>query len=511
MRQVGAAGKEHLLAEMPKVILQRFFRKLLFLMTLSASTVMASPAPAPLPPLPTPDQVAWQRRELAMFVHFTVNTFTDREWGDGTEDPQIFNPTRLDARQWARAARAAGFKMMILTAKHHDGFCLWPSQYTDHSVKGSPWRGGKGDVVREFVDACRHEKLEVGLYLSPWDRHEKSYGDSPIYNEHYRNQLTELLSHYGPIAEVWFDGANGEGPNGKKQVYDWPSYYEIIHKLQPHAVVFSDAGPGVRWIGNEAGVAGDPCWSMVDPAKATAPGVVNDQNSLQHGDVDGTVWRPGEADVSIRPGWFWHKDQDAQVRSVSNLIDLYFQSVGRNSLLLLNVPPNRDGLFSDIDVERLKEFRAALNTIFKTDLAAHKHAEASSYRGKGYEPERALDGRTDTYWAAPDGVTTGWLEIDLGKPVRFNIARTEEPIALGQRVSAYHLEFWDGTAWQTFFKGTTIGHKKLDRFPPVTAQRVRLVIDGARACPLISGFGLYYNETYAPAAAAGSRSLYSHP
>ena len=455
----------------------------------------ATPAPMPLPPLPTPQQLAWQRMETNLFVHFTVNAFTDKEWGEGTEDPKIFNPTKLDARQWARAAKAGGFKTMILTAKHHDGFCLWPSKYTEHSVKNSPWRDGKGDVVREFVDACRAEGLNVGFYLSPWDRHEKTYGDSPKYNDHYCDQLTELMTNYGPAVEVWFDGACGEGPNGKKQEYDWPRYTAVIQRYQPQAVIFSDAGPGVRWIGNESGIAGDPCWSTIDPLKVSAPGQADDaREALEHGTKGGAVWRPGESDVSIRPGWFWHAAEDAKVRSVDNLVDLYFRSVGRNSLLLLNVPPNRDGLFSDTDVERLAGFRRKLDAIFQTDLTCGKSATASNTRGndEAFAPGCALDGDTDTYWAMDDGVVQGWLEVDLGAPAKFNIACLQEDIALGQRVSAYHLEYLDGTEWKTFAQGTTIGCKKLDRFDPVTAQKVRLAIDDARACPTLTTFALYF-------------------
>jgi alpha-L-fucosidase len=471
-----------------------FFVTLLPLMLLAGVCLAVAP-PEPLLPIPTPQQLKWQDRETTMFVHFTVNTFTDREWGEGTEDPKIFNPAKLDADQWAKAAKAGGFKMMILTAKHHDGFCLWPSRYTDHSVKSSPWRNGKGDLVRKFVNACRKEGLEVGLYLSPWDRHEKSYGDSPRYNDYYKSQLTELLTSYGPIAEVWFDGANGEGPNGKRQEYDWPGFFGLVHKLQPDAVIFSDAGPGVRWIGNESGVAGETNWAMMDPAHVQYPGDTpeNYQQVLQHGYEDGTVWRPGETDVSIRPGWFWHAAEDDKVRSVDNLVDLYFQSVGRNSLLLLNVPPTNEGLFHPTDVARLKGFRERLNALFKTDLTKGKPCTASNTRGNDsrYGPHKALDGRKDTYWATDDGVTSGWLEVDLGHPSEIGIAGMEEQIALGQRVKAYHIEVLDGSEWKTVDKGTTIGHKKLDRFGPVTAQKVRLVIDDARACTTIQSFHLY--------------------
>ncbi len=447
--------------------------------------------PAPLNPVPTPRQLAWQDNELATFAHFGVNTFTDREWGEGTEDPKIFNPSKLDTRQWVRAAKAGGFKIVILTAKHHDGFCLWPSKYTEHSVKNSPWRGGQGDVVKELSEACKEEGLKLGLYLSPWDRHEKTYGDSPKYNDYYVNQLTELMSNYGPISEVWFDGACGEGPNGKRQEYDFPRYYEVVRRLQPDAVMFG--GPDVRWIGNEAGTAGDPCWSPFDAKQAEGPWGPKVEAALQHGHENGVEWKPGECDVSIRPGWFWHAKEDTKVRSVENLVNLYFRSVGHNSLLLLNVPPNTDGLFSDADVARLAEFRGALDAIFKTDLARGKGAKADNVRGKAdaFAADKALDGDAATYWCTDDGVTTGAIEIDLGKRTTFSVASLREPIALGQRVAKYRIEIREHGAWKTVQEGSTIGHRKLDRFTPVTARRVRLVIEESRACPAISEFALY--------------------
>jgi alpha-L-fucosidase len=424
-------------------------------------------------PRPTPQQLAWQRAELAMFVHFTVNTFTDREWGDGTEDPRIFNPTRLEARQWARTARTGGFRTMILTAKHHDGFCLWPTETTNHSVRASPWREGRGDVVREFADACRAEGLGVGLYLSPWDRHEPSYGDSPRYNDVYARQLSELLTRYGPIVEVWFDGANGEGPNGKRQEYDWPRVHAIVRRLQPRALMFSDAGPDIRWIGNERGIAGDPNWCTVDPAAVPYPGIGGDAviGALQHGDPHGSVWRPGEADVSIRPGWFWHKSEDEKVRTAENLVELYCSSVGRNAGLLLNVPPTSEGLFHATDVARIAEFAERLRTMFATNVAAGARRTASD-GGKG-------------------DVKMGWVELELAHPATFDMACLQEAIEYGQSVARYSLQAWTGARWTTLARGTTIGHKKLDRFPAVTASRVRLTIDAAVDTPRIADLAVY--------------------
>lgn len=415
-------------------------------------------------PVPSRAQLEWQKDELALFLHFGVNTFTDREWGDGTEDPAIFNPAQLDARQWARAAKAAGAKAMILTAKHHDGFCLWPTKTTEHSVAKSPFRGGKGDVVREFVEACREHGLKAGLYLSPWDRNARVYGDSPRYNEFYWAQLTELLTQYGRIDEVWFDGANGEGPNGKKQIYDWPATWALVRKLQPEAVIFSDAGPDVRWIGNENGVAGMTNWSTVDPVVVPVPGLSGPAvtKMLREGDPNGSAWRPGETDVSIRPGWFYHPADDAKVRTVDNLVNLFFTSVGRNSKLLLNVPPTRDGLLHDIDVERLTGMRAKLNELFTIRFPA---AESGGGVKTGSVFTREVRGGS-TEWRS-----------DFGRPRTISIAELREEIANGQAIAGYTIESsTDNVTWQPLVAGTTIGYCKLDRFAPVTVQFVRVRI-----------------------------------
>ena len=405
-----------------------------------AASAVALALPRLRRPRPTPSeaQFLWQRDELALFLHFGVNTFTDREWGDGTEDPAIFNPRALDARAWARMARRAGFKAMILTAKHPDGFCLWPTATTQHSVASSPWRNGGGDLVREFTDACRAEGLRAGLYLSPWDRNAPVYGDSRRYNDLYCDQLTELLTHYGAIHEVWFDGANGEGPNGRRQVYDWPRFWGLVKQLQPDSVIFSDAGPDVRWIGNEIGVAGETCWSTVDPDVVPFPGATGDRvmDMLQHGDPHGTVWRPGETDVSIRPGWFYHPAQDAQVRDVDNLVGLYFTSVGRNSKLLLNVPPTRDGIIHPTDAARLRGLHERLTDMFAEDLAARL-------------------------------------------PATVSVADLREDIRFGQAVARYVLEGRVDGAWRVLARGTTIGYRKLDRFEPVRVEAVRVRVEEA--------------------------------
>ena len=409
----------------------------------------------PLPtfrPRPTLAQLRYQRAERALFLHFGINTFTDREWGDGTESPSLFNPTALDARRWTRDAKRAGFRSLILTAKHHDGFCLWPSAVTTHSVASSPWRNGRGDVVREFTDACKAEGLGAGLYLSPWDRHEPSYGDSPRYNDFYIAQLTELLTRYGPITEVWFDGANGEGPNGKRQVYDWDRIHRTVRKLQPEAVIFSDAGPDVRWIGNEKGIAGDPNWSTVNPETVPYPGVSGPdvEAMLQHGDPAGSVW-------------FWHEAENDKVKSAEELVDLYFKSVGRNANLLLNVPPTREGLLHDADVAALSAFGDRLGAIFDTDLAKRAKVSHSS-RG---------------------------MTLTLTRPVQFDVVDLQEAIEHGQTIARYRVDAWDGGAWQTISRGTTIGHRKLDRVAVTRADRVRVVVEDAVGNPVMRRVGLY--------------------
>ncbi|MBM3213313.1 alpha-L-fucosidase [Candidatus Poribacteria bacterium] len=427
-------------------------------------------------PKPTRSQLEWQQSELTMFLHFGVNTFTNREWGEGTEDPAAFNPSDLDARQWVQTAKDAGFRYMILTAKHHDGFCLWRSDWTNHSVKSSPWRGGKGDVVGELAQACADAGMKLGIYLSPWDRNAPTYGDSPAYNEYFCRQLTELMTRYGPIGEAWFDGACGEGPNGKRQEYDWQSYYAVIREHQPDAVI-AICGPDVRWVGNEDGYARETEWS------------VQDANPAIHG-VGGKVWYPAECDVSIRPGWFWHAHEDARVKTLPHLMDIYYRSVGRNSVLLLNVPPNDRGLFADPDVARLGEFRDAIDRSFRRDVALGARAGARSATA-GSPAACAVDNHPETYWQPTPGTEEPWIELRLAEPVSVNTAMTQERIAEGQHVEEYRIDAWVAGAWQRIVSGTTMGHKKLDRFPAVRTNRVRLTIVASRDTPLVSRFSLF--------------------
>jgi alpha-L-fucosidase len=435
---------------------------------------------------PSPQQAAWQELEYICFAHFGMNTFTNREWGEGKEDPKDFNPTAFDARQWVQACKDAGMKLLIVTAKHHDGFCLWPSQYTEHSVKNSPWRDGKGDVVKEVSDACREAGLKFGFYLSPWDRHEATYG-TDAYNDYFTNQLRELLTNYGPVTEVWFDGACGEGPNGKKQVYDFARYHKLIRELQPDAVI-AISGPDVRWVGNEDGLARESEWSVMPQGVQQASEDLGNRKYLAG--ATGFTWHPAECDVSIRPGWFYHADQDGKVKPLSHLLDIYYRSVGRNAVLLLNIPPDRRGLFHENDVARLRELRATLDETFQTNLAAGKSATTET-QAEGHAAAAAVDGNPDTYWTTPDGTTTGTIEINLGQAVTFDRAMLQEEIRQGQRVEQFKLEGFVDGAWKPIANATTIGYKRLLRFPEVTTDRVRLIIEQSRDCPTIRELGLF--------------------
>jgi len=416
--------------------------------------------------LPSPQQLAWQEMEFIGFVHFGMNTFTGKEWGEGKEDPKLFNPTELDARQWAKTFKQAGIKMLIFTAKHHDGFCLWPSEYTEHSVKNSPWKGGKGDLVKEVSDACREEGIKFGVYLSPWDRNNPKYGDSPAYNEYFKSQLRELMTKYGKVTEVWFDGACGEGPNGKKQVYDFQSYYKVIRELQPEALI-AICGPDIRWVGNEDGLAHETEWSAKDGK-----------------------WRPSECDVSIRPGWFYHQDQDAKVKSLKNLLDIYDRSVGRNSQLLLNVPPDKRGLINEADVKRLMELRKSLDDTFALDFAKGRPASASS-SAQGHGPEKAFDGDGSSYWAPGDGDKEPSLELSLDPASVFNRVVLQEFVQNGQKVAAFSVEAWNGSEWKPLASGTTIGRKRILEVPDASAAKIRLVVKESYGEPQIRAFSLY--------------------
>jgi alpha-L-fucosidase len=444
------------------------------------------PPPDPLPPVPSARQLAWHELEYCAFVHFNMNTFTDREWGTGDEDPALFDPSALDCRQWARVCRDAGMQGIIITAKHHDGFCLWPSASTDHTVAASPWRDGKGDLLRELSDACAEFGLRFGVYLSPWDRNQPSYGDSPRYNAFFVDQLEEVLTSYGPVFEVWFDGACGEGPNGKRQEYDWDAYVATVRRLQPDAVIFSDAGPDVRWVGNERGHADATNWSLLRRDEFE-PGTPR-YRELTQGHADGTHWLPAECNTSIRPGWYYHRRQDDAVKTLDELEDIWERSVGMNGGFLLNLPVDRRGLVHERDAERLMELRALLDATYADDLARGATATATNVRGDdpAYAAAAVTDGDPSTYWATDDGVTSAQLEIDLGSATALNRVVLAEPIALGQRVESFAVHYRDGGAWVPLAEGTTIGRKRILRTPGIVTNRLRLTIESARACPLIA-------------------------
>lgn len=472
-----------------------------------ASLAQAEVAPpAPVLPVPTERQLVWHALEFYGFLHFTVNTFTGREWGEGDEPPSRFNPTALDVQQWVSVAKDAGMKGLILTAKHHDGFCLWPSQYTEHSIKNAPYKDGKGDVVRELSDACREAGLQFGVYLSPWDRNHASYG-RPEYLTYFRNQLHELLTQYGPVFEVWFDGANGGtgyygGANEERKIdaatyYDWPNTWSIVRELQPGAVLFSDVGPDIRWVGNEQGFAGDPCWATYtpqprDPGGVAAPGLTRYQDGV-NGHADGAQWLPAEVDVSIRPGWFYHAKEDKKVHTPENLMQIYYESVGRGASFLLNIPPDPRGLIHEADVAALRGFRALRDATFANNVARTARAQASAVRGPDprFAAANVLDDDRTTYWATDDGVTTGHLEITLAAPALLNHVVLQEYIELGQRIQAFTIEARVDGTWKIVAQGTSIGWKRILRFDPVTADAVRIRIDAAKACPTLSTVGIY--------------------
>lgn len=477
-------------------------KKTLFLLSalwifLSAAQAQTT-APAPCGLLPNENQLRWHEMEFYAFIHFAINTFTDQEWGDGGNTPQMFNPTNLDCRQWARVCKEAGMKGIILTAKHHDGFCLWPTKYTEYSVKNSPWKDGKGDLVRELSDACKEYGLKFGIYLSPWDRNRADYGQ-PSYITYFRNQLEELLTQYGDIFEVWFDGANGgwgyyggarENRNiDRSTYYDWDNTISLIRELQPQAIIWNECGPDIRWCGNEGGSVGETNWSLYN-YKQFVPGEP-DFKQLRVGIEDGKQWIPSEVNVSIRPGWFYHKYEDAKVKKLPQLLDIFYNSIGRNGTWLLNFPIDKEGRIHANDERAVLELRKALDEAFADDLA--RKAKAGNVRGgsKKYAASKAIDGKKGTYWATDDGVTQSDITFTFKKPTTLNRVLLQEYIRLGQRVKSFKVEANVDGQWRELARETTIGYKRILRLPTVTATQVRISILDAKACPLISNIGIY--------------------
>lgn len=439
-------------------------------------------------PTPTPAQLQWHERGFYLFMHFGPNTFTDAEWGHGTEPEDIFNPTDLDCDQWCRIAKQAGAAGIILTAKHHDGFCLWPSKYSQHTVRESKWRNGKGDVVRELSEACRRHGLGMGLYLSPWDRNHPQYGTSS-YNDVYVNTLTELLTQYGPLFEIWWDGANGEGPNGKKQVYDFHRFERVAAKHQPNAVIFSDIGPGCRWVGNERGVITTATnWSTLDTAGFHRGNGSPPMDTLNQGNERGARWIPAECDVSIRPGWFYHTHEDDKVKSVDSLFSIYLHSFGKNANLLLNVPPDRRGRIHPRDSAALVAFGNKVRQSFAHNLAKGKPA----FVGKLKHPTRALTDESIRRPAPPTGERAAWVyEVNMGKPQRFDLVWLQEDVRQGQRIARFSVEALQDGRWVEVAAGTTIGYRRLVRLPSAVAPSVRVRVWSSKDVPMLSEIKIY--------------------
>lgn len=458
--------------------------------------------------VPSERQLKWQELEFYAFMHFGVNTFSNSEWGSGYESPEIFEPTKLDARQWVRTIKTAGMRAMILTCKHHDGFCLWPSAYTDHSVKFSPWKGGKGDVVKEAADACREYGIKFGVYISPWDKHDPRYGEGEAYNKYFKNQLTELLTHYGDIFCIWFDGACGEGKKGKKQEYDWEGYYEIIRELQPDAVI-SICGPDVRWCGNEAGVCRKSEWSVV-PYYYSSHEVVAAKSQKQDGKVPKKItattldigsrkaiknagrliWYPAEVDVSIRKGWFYHASDDIGVKPLSKLLDIYYSSVGANAAFLLNIPPTKEGLIHERDADMLAALGAQLSIDFNENLAEDSVMTASGCLDEAHSAQMALGGKDD-YWHSGMNPEEPWLMIDLGDDYDINKVVLGEHIRTGQQIESFKLYAEIEGKWKQLAEGTVIGYKRICRFNEMRMRRIKLVIESTRCFATISKFEAY--------------------
>jgi alpha-L-fucosidase len=462
--------------------------RLLFILGLTASLNSFSQPAKIVGPVPTKTQLAWHDMEFYLFTHFGPNTFTDKEWGEGTEPEDIFNPTQLDCRQWCRVARGAGAKGIIITAKHHDGFCLWPSKYSTHTVRESKWKNGKGDVLKELSRACKDYGLKFGVYISPWDRNHPKYG-TPAYNDVFVNMIREIFANYGPIWELWWDGANGEGPNGKKQVYDWDRFKRTVKAISPNTIIFSDVGPQVRWVGNENGIAGETNWNLLDTAGFTPGAGAPPVDTLNRGNVNGKNWIPAECDVSIRPGWFYHKEEDEKVKTPEQLFQLYLKSVGRGANLLLNVPPDRRGLINEQDSAALMGFKKLRDDNFKENLSLAAKKEFH-HDGIIYKRNEFADGDPKTFQDPLDYRSTDfWLKFDPVK--RVNCVVLKELIENGQRIREATLYLISGADVVKEIHLTTIGRKRIITFPAEDISAIRFIVNDAKGTPLVSEIETY--------------------
>jgi len=460
--------------------------------------------------VPSRRQLEHQQLEFYSFVHFTVNTFTGKEWGDGSESPSIFNPVRFDAQQWVDAVKSAEMRGLILTCKHHDGFCLWPSKYTSHTVAYSPYKDGKGDIVKEVSDACRKAGIKFGVYLSPWDRNNPTYGSGKPYDDYFVNQLTELLTNYGEIFSVWFDGACGEGSNGKKQVYDWDRYYEVVRRLQPNACI-SVCGPDIRWCGNEAGYTRKSEWSVV-PARTKETELIADKSQKEDNesfrkrkisasdqdlgsreilrDETDLIWYPAEVNTSIRPGWFYHEEEDEKVRPLEELINIYLNSVGGNATFLLNIPPTKEGLFHENDVKRLKELGDFIRHAFAKNLLDGAKMEVSSFM-RGYEIDNVREDNYLKYFRTEDGITEAVIDITWENEQLIRYIVMKENITCSQRVESFRIEAKQGEEYKTIYDGTVIGYKRIAPLAPIVTDKIRIRILDSRVAPTLSFIGVY--------------------
>ncbi|MEO8719852.1 MAG: alpha-L-fucosidase [Ginsengibacter sp.] len=440
-----------------------------------------------LNPVPTQSQLLWQNMEYYIFIHFGPNTFTDLEWGKGTEKEEIFDPKNLDCSQWCRIAKASGAKGIIITAKHHDGFCLWPSKYSNHTIKESNWKDGKGDILKELSEACKKYDLKFGVYLSPWDRNHPQYGTA-AYNDVFVNMMKEIFANYGPIWELWWDGANGEGPNGKKQVYDFARFEKVVRTLSPNTIIFSDIGPDARWCGNEKGYAGKTNWNTLDTAGFKRGMGAPSTDTLNSGNIFGKNWIPAECDVSIRPGWFYHKKEDSLVKTQDELFEIYLKSVGRGANLILNVPPDGRGLINESDSASLVGFKKFIDENFEKDLSKKATFSFISNNKKGITKKINNNNGFETF----TNPKTQSIHIDLTQPKKINCLVLKENLAQGQQCAKFKIRFFD-TSHQLIreIEGTTIGHKRILTFPELDAAYIEFVVESQKGPTKIQQFSIF--------------------